>query len=67
MKTRYTEEDGDSVYYTYGYEKIGDIKTPYFFIDTSGDESITLSLTPSQLRRMAMKMIKMSCDPEDSE
>lgn len=60
MKTRYTEEAVDGVDYTFGYENVDLNAHPYFFIDTSEGEQLTLELKPSQLRHMAMKMIKMS-------
>lgn len=59
MKTQYTEEAAD-VDFTFGYERVEPTGHPYFFIDTADGEAVTLELKPSQLRQMAMRLIKLS-------
>lgn len=63
MKLDYKDGDVDGVEFSYGYKRFSseDAKAPYFYIDCADSgECITLELTPSQLRKLAMRLIKLS-------
>ncbi len=59
IKREYQDEQADGSILNYGYNRSDATAQPYLWMG-SDDELITLQLSPSHLRKLAMRLIKLS-------
>ena len=59
IKREYQDEQADGSVLNYGYNRPDAASHPFLWMESS-DELITLQLSPSHLRKLAMRLIKLS-------